>query len=139
MKRFYAIFGLILALYVLSAMNIVGGNHQPGRGRKEIPTPQYVSLQGTLFLAIDTPARLHLDDGDVVEFIFSDGSKKVSFHINEANQEVVNTGTASVFVLVPDDMALALRDKAIRKIKVNSAYGDYVLNVNQRWAPHAYL
>ncbi len=141
MKRFYAIVGLILGFYVLSAMSIIGGNRISEGDPKTTnsPAPHYINLDGTLFLAIDTPVRLQLDDGDVVEFVFDDGSKKVSFHINEANQQVVKTTYASVFVLVPHDMALALRDKAIKKINIHSHYGDYVLTVNQHWIPHLYL
>ena len=102
-------------------------------------TPSYTQLKGNLFLAIETENAIKVEDGDVIEFVFSKHSNVSSFHVNEINQDLIDTRKASLFVMVHNDLALALRSH--RLIEVNVHHNDEVstLDVGQFWVPDQHL
>lgn len=104
-----------------------------------IAQPMFTELNGSLFLAIQTSNEMTLDDGAVVEFQFKKNGTLKSFHVNDANQDVLNQGEADLLVMVHDDLALALKSEKLMKIKIINGDEVSTLRVNDHWPPHIYL
>ena len=96
------------------------------------PEPQFANLNGSLFLALKTNQALKLTEGSVVEFIFKRQAIK-SFHVNDANQNILNHGGADVLVMIHQDLAMALKNEKLMTIIITSN-GE----VSSYWAPHNY-
>ena len=105
---------------------------------KESPEPQFANLNGSLFLALKTNQSLKLDEGSVVEFIFKRQSMK-SFHVNDANQDILNHDGADVLVMIHHDLAMALKTEKLMTIKITSNGEVSSFEVGDFWAPHRYL
>ncbi|RLD19635.1 MAG: hypothetical protein DRI71_11510 [Bacteroidetes bacterium] len=147
MKRLFILIGLIGVLQVVAGFNTSAKLLNPkkeGGGKYSTSvlstmTPTFTHLDGNLFLAIATENDISIEDGDVVEFIFEKGSKLISFHVNEINQDLINTGEASLFVMVHNDLALKLRSHRLQKIIVIHHNEEYSIEVNKIWTPDQYM
>ena len=102
-------------------------------------TPLFTQLEGNLFLAIKTTANLDVEDGDVVEFIFDKKNSLVSFHVNEINQDLIDTGNANLFVMIHSELALKLKSHRLQEIKISHNNEVYTLKVDNFWAPDQYM
>ena len=98
-------------------------------------TPAFTELDGNLFLAIKTEGYIKVEDGDVIEFIFGKKTKLISFHVNEINQDLIDTGNANIFVMVHHDLALMLKSNRLKQIKVSHNGEVHSFMVNKFWAP----
>lgn len=103
------------------------------------PEPHFTELKGNLFLAVQTPQKLNLEEGAIVEFQFKRNGSVKSFHVNDVNQDVLNQGDADLLVMVHDDLAQALRSHKLMKMKITSGSEVTVVPVNDFWPPHDYL
>ena len=147
MKRLFILLGIIGVIHVTAgsgtAVKLVNPkkeiNNNYSVGLLSLVTPLYTHLEGNLFLAIKTAGQLEVEDGDVVEFIFDKNTSHVSFHVNEINQDLINTGDASLFVMVHNDLALSLRAHRLRQINVKHDDDIYSLIVNKFWTPDQYM
>lgn len=101
--------------------------------------PMFAELKGSLFLAVQTSNGLRLNDGAVVEFQFKKNGSVKSFHVNDANQDVLNQGEADLLVMVHEDLALALKSEKLMKVKITSGDEVTTLRINDYWPPHVYL
>jgi hypothetical protein len=147
MKRLFILLGLIGVIHVSAGFN---SSANLLRTKKEINdtysvglltpiTPSFTQLNGNLFLAIKTASPIEVEDGDVVEFIFGRKTSLISFHVNESNQEIINTGNASLFVMVHNDLAIALKKHRLKHINVRHNSELYSYEVNKFWAPDQYM
>jgi hypothetical protein len=147
MKRLFILIGLIGVLQVAAGFNTSAKLLNPKKeggdyfrsGVLSTITPTFTHLDGNLFLAIATSSDISVEDGDVVEFIFEKGSKLISFHVNEINQDLINKGDASLFVMVHNDLALKLRSHRLQQIIVKHDNEEYSLEVNNIWAPDQHM
>lgn len=98
-------------------------------------TPQFTLLEGNIFLAIKTDEYLEAVDGDIIEFVFKDKTKLISFHINDSNQELIDTGSANLFVMIHQDLALRLRSTRLKEINLH--HDNQIINipVDDFWIP----
>jgi hypothetical protein len=147
MKRLFIILGLIGVIQVSSGFKTAAKLPNP---KKEVSdsysgdllsqvTPVFTQVDGNLFLAIKTEDQINVEDGDVVEFVFNKRKRIISFHVNEINQELINTEDASLFVMVHNDLALTLKSNRLKQITITHNNEVYSLPVNKFWIPHQYL
>ena len=142
---------LFVLLSFIGMIHVSGGidatDNSPGT-RNEIKnddgthsqsTPSFTQLDGNLFLAIKTESQIKVADGDVVEFIFSKKTKLVSFHVNEINQDLIDSGEANIFVMVHNDLALSLKSHRLQKINIRHNNKVYSLSVNEFWTPDQFM
>ena len=147
MKRLFILLGFIGVIHVSAgfntSVNLINTKKEifesHSVGMLSMVTPLYTHLDGNLFLAIKTDGQLDVEDGDVVEFIFDKNVSFVSFHVNEINQDLINTGGASLFVMVHNDLAISLRSNRLRQINVKHDDDVYSLEVNEFWTPDQYM
>ena len=100
--------------------------------------PRFAELDGSLFLAIQTDEALKLNEGTVVEFKFK-RKELTSFHVNDANQDVLNQGEADVLVMIHQDLALALKSEKLLALKIIDGDQISTYKVNDFWQPHSFL
>jgi len=98
-------------------------------------TAQFTQLDGNLFLAIKVAGQIEAEDGDIIEFIFNNNDKLVSFHINDSNQELIDTGKANLFVMVHHDLALALKSTRLKEINFIQKNQSVLIQVDSFWVP----
>lgn len=147
MKRLFILLGLIGVIHVSAGFNSSANllrtkkeiNETYSIGLLSIMTPTFTQLDGNLFLAIRTEGPIEVEDGDVIEFIFGRKTRLVSFHVNEINQDLINTGNANLFVMVHNDLALALKKHRLKHINVKHNGEVYSYEVNKFWAPDQYM
>ena len=143
MKRLFILLGLIGVIHVLSSFNYKATllntkkeiNDIYSVGLMSSMTPAFTELDGNLFLAIKTEGHIKVEDGDVIEFIFGKKTKLISFHVNEINQDLIDTGNANIFVMVHHDLALMLKSNRLKQIKVSHNGEVQSFVVNKFWAP----
>ena len=147
MKRLLVILGLIGVVHISTGLNSSATLLNP---KKEINdsrsaellsplSPLFTELEGNLFLAIQTIEKIYVEDGDVVEFVFSRKSRLISFHINDINQDLIDKGEAQLFVMVHHDLALKLRSNRLKEINITSNGNTFSIPVNNYWVPDNYL
>ena len=147
MKRLFILIGLIGVINITAGFKTSAKLLSP---KKEVHgtynidllstmKPSFTYLDGNLFLAIKTKNKLIVEDGDVVEFVFEKSNKLISFHVNEINQNLINTGNASLFVMIHNDLALKLRSHRLKQIIVKHQNEVYNLEVNSIWAPDQFM
>jgi len=147
MKRLFILLGVIAVIHVLAGFNTSVKLVNP---KKEVSdtysadllslvTPEFTQVEGNLFLAIKTEGKLEVEDGDVVEFVFNKRKRIISFHVNEINQDLINTGDASLFVMVHSDLALTLKSHRLKRINIKHNEEVFSLPVDTFWVPHQYL
>ena len=146
MKRIFILIGLVGVINVTAGINTSAKLLSPkkdvhGNNIDLLSTmkPSYTYLDGNLFLAIKTSKQLTVEDGDVVEFRFEKSNKLISFHVNEINQNLINTGEANIFVMIHNDLALKLKSHRLKQIIVNHDNEVYKLEVNSFWAPDQFM
>ena len=147
MKRLFILLGLIGVIHVSAGFNSSANllrtkkeiNETYSIGLLSIMTPTFTQLDGNLFLTIRTEGPIEVEDGDVIEFIFGRKTRLVSFHVNEINQDLINTGNANLFVMVHNDLALALKKHRLKHINVKHNGEVYSYEVNKFWAPDQYM
>ena len=100
--------------------------------------PRFLELGNNLFLALETGQSLELHEGAVIEFKFRKKSLK-SFHVNDANQDVLNQGNADLIVMVHKDLALALKSEKLVSIKIIDGDKISSVKIDDYWQPHHYL
>jgi hypothetical protein len=147
MKRLFILIGFVGVINVTAGFNTSAKLLSPKKeahGTYNIDLlstmkPSYTYLDGNLFLAIKTNKQLTVEDGDVVEFRFEKSNKLISFHVNEINQNLINTGDANLFVMIHNDLALKLKSHRLKQIIVNHDNEAYKLEVNSFWAPDQFM
>lgn len=147
MKRLLMILGLIGIVHISTGLNSSTTLLDPKKGVNDSInaellsplTPSFTELDGNIFLAIQTDTKIDVKDGDVVEFVFGLKSRMVSFHINDANQQLVDTGKAQIFVMVHRDLALKLKSDRLKEIKITNEGNTLSIPVNKFWVPDNYL
>ena len=143
MKRLFILLGLIGVIHVSVGFNSSAKllstkkeiNDTYSVGLLSLMTPSFTQLDGNLFLAIKTTGPIEVEDGDVIEFIFGKKTKLISFHVNEINQDLIDTGNANIFVMVHHDLALMLKSNRLKQIKVSHNGEVHSFVVNKFWAP----
>jgi hypothetical protein len=143
MKKLFILFGLIGVIHVLSGFMLLEpekkDNNSSISGTNKPMKPMFTTLDGNMFLAITTEAPINVDDGDVVEFVFDKRNKFISFHVNDTNQDVIDTGEANLFVMISNELALSLKSHRLQAINVIHDGQVYVLAVDSFWTPDEYL
>ena len=143
MKKIFILIAIITLLKITT-----GVDSSAGRSTETVDTsaynvpvivPQFTELDGNLFLALDLQDSLVLSDGDIVEFNFGRNNKLISFHVNDINQEIIDSGNANVFVMIPQDLAIELKNERLSSIRIKSSEKEVVVPVNQRWQPDQYI
>ena len=143
MKKIFILIAIITLLKITT-----GVDSSAGRSTETVDTsaynvpvivPQFTELDGNLFLALDLQDSLFLSDGDIVEFNFGRNNKLISFHVNDINQEIIDSGNANVFVMIPQDLAIELKNERLSSIRIKSSEKEVVVPVNQRWQPDQYI
>ena len=120
-------------------MGLRGDSNSSSRGvTKDYLEPRFADLNGSLFLALQTDIGHSLEEGTVVDFVFKRQTIK-SFHVNGANQDVLNQGEADVLVMIHQDLALALKTEKLLEIKISGNGRTAAFKVGEIWAPHTYL
>lgn len=101
--------------------------------------PHFSEIGGSLFLAVQTEQYLRLAEGAVIQFDFRKNGSIKSFHVNDANQNIIDQGKADILVMIHQELALALRSNKLAGIKVID--GDRVMNfvIDDYWQPHTHL
>ena len=147
MKRLFILLGLIGVIHVLAGFNTSAKLINP---KKEVNdaysvdllsriTPAFTQVDGNMFLAINTEGQIEIEDGEVVEFVFNKRIRIISFHVNDINQDFIDTGNASLFVMVHNDLALSLKSHRLKRIIIKHDNKVYSIAVDKFWAPHQYL
>jgi hypothetical protein len=108
------------------------------RTAAKLTEPRFTKLDGSLFLAVQTGDSLVLDEGAVVEFQFKRKNLK-SFHVNDANQNVLNHGDADILVMIHQDLALALKNEKLVELRIIDGDKISSFKVDEFWQPHTYL
>ena len=147
MKRLFILLGLIGVIHVSVGFNSSAKllstkkeiNDTYSIGLLSLMTPSFTQLDGNLFLAIKTTGPIEVEDGDVIEFIFGKKNRLISFHVNEINQDLINTGNADLFVMIHNDLALALKSHRLKHINVMHNGDTYSSEVNKFWAPDQFM
>jgi len=147
MKKLFILLGLIGVIHVSAGFNSSAKllrtkkeiNETYSIGLLSLMTPSFTQLDGNLFLAIKTEGSIEVEDGDVIEFIFGRKTRLISFHVNEINQDLINTGNANLFVMVHNDLALALKKHRLKNINVKHDGEVYSYEVNKFWTPDQYM
>ena len=139
MKKIFALLILISILKIPTEVKL-SAHENPAIEKlslasADVIAPEFRSLGGNLFLAIDLKEGLELQDGDVVQFDFGGRNKLVSFHINDRNQTVLDSEEAELFVIIHHDLALMLKDHKLKRIKISHKDETITVPVNQVWAP----
>ncbi len=143
MKKIFILIAIITILKIST-----GSDSSANRGVKPEITiaktepsivPKFTKLDGNLFLALNLEDSVNLADGTVIEFDFGRKNKIVSFHVNDINQEIIDSGKADVFVMIHQDLALELRNERLNGIKIHSFNEDISIPVGQHWKPDQYL
>jgi len=101
--------------------------------------PQFTEINGSVFLVLNTGMNLNIADGAVVEFIFKGPKKQVTFHVNDANQEIIDQGNADLLMMIHEDLALALKHNLLKKLRIINDGVSYSIKVGAYWQPHLYL
>jgi hypothetical protein len=147
MKRLFILLGFIGVIHVLAGFNTSVKPHNP---KKEVNdaysadllsliTPSFTQVDGNMFLAIKTEGQVEIEDGDVVEFIFNKRTRIISFHVNDINQDLINTGNASLFVMVHNELALSLKSQRLKRINIKHNDEIISIQVDKFWIPHQYM
>ena len=147
MKRLFILLGLIGVIHVSSGFNTTTKLLNPKKDVSDTysadllsnVTPAFTQVEGNLFLAIKTEGQIEVEDGDVVEFVFNKRTRIISFHVNEINQDLINTGDASLFVMVHNDLALTLKSNRLKRINIKHNDEIITIPVDRFWVPHQYL
>ncbi len=142
MKKLFVILGFIGVINV-AALNSSAKLPNPRKnisddhltGILSAVTPLFTQLDGNLFLAIQTQEPIEVTDGTAVEFVFDENAKVISFHINDANQNLINTGVANLFVMIHHDLALKLRSTRLKEINVLQGKNVTKIPVDRFWIP----
>ncbi len=147
MKKLLMLLGFIGVIHLTTGINSSANLLSPKKESNDMYsaillspiTPSYTRLKGNLFLAIETEGLIEVVDGDVIEFVFSKHASVRSFHVNEINQDLIDTGKASLFVMVHNDLALALRLHRLVEINILNNKEASTLAVDQFWIPDEHL
>jgi hypothetical protein len=147
MKRLFILLGLIGVIHVLAGFNTSAKLINPKKEVNDVYsvellsgiTPAFTQVDGNMFLAINTDAQIEIEEGDVVEFVFNKRTRIISFHVNDINQDLINTGNASLFVMVHDDLALSLKSHRLKRINITHENKVYSIAVDKFWMPHQYM
>lgn len=142
MKKLFVILGFIGILNTLSPNPSVGLTN-PGKKNKDehmaalnpVIAPIFSQLDGNLFLAVKVPGSLKVDDGTVVEFVFDGKPKMISFHINDINQNLIDSGEADLFVMIHHDLALLLKSTRLKELHVINGSDAINVPVGKFWIP----
>jgi hypothetical protein len=143
MKKLFILFGLIGVIHVVSGFMVVS----PDKDNNDAiiltdsspMTPLFTTLEGNIFLAITTETPIKVQDGDVVEFVFDKKNKFISFHVNDSNQDIIDTGEANLFVMISNELALSLKSHRLQEVRVINDGQVYVLAVNNFWTPDEFM
>ena len=147
MKRLFILLGFIGVIHVSAGFNTSAKLLNP---KKEVNatysadllsliTPSFTQVDGNMFLAIKTEGQVEIEDGDVVEFIFNKRTRIISFHVNDINQDLINTGNASLFVMVHNELALSLKSQRLKRINIKHNDEVISIQVDKFWIPHQYM
>ena len=147
MKRLFILLGFIGVIHVLAGFNTSvklvnpkkGVNDTYGADLLSLVTPAFTQVDGNMFLAINTEGQVEIEDGDVVEFIFNKRTRIISFHVNDINQDLINTGNASLFVMVHNELALSLKSQRLKRINIRHNDEVISIQVDKFWIPHQYM
>lgn len=147
MKRLFILLGLIGVINVLAGFKTSVLPHNPKKEVNDaysveilsLVTPSFTQLDGNMFLAINIEDKVEIEDGDVVEFIFNKRTRIISFHVNDINQDLINTGNASLFVMVHNELALSLKSQRLKRIKIKHNDEVISIQVDKFWIPHQYM
>ena len=147
MKRLLIVLGFIGVVHISSGLNTSLTLLNP---KKEINenlsaellsplAPAFTEIGGNLFLAIQTEEVLNIEDGAVIEFVFTRNSRLISFHINDINQDLIDKGDAQLFIMVHQELALKLRSNRLKAVNIISNDNQHSIEVNEFWVPDNYL
>jgi hypothetical protein len=144
MQRLFILLALIGVTQIISGFNTSATLVNPLTEIDEdtesnVLTPRFTELDGNLFIAVKTDDNIEVEDGDVVEFVFNKKTKLISFHINDINQNLIDTGEANLFVMVHQDLALKLRSHRLKQINVIHNGKKQTIKINKFWLPDAHL
>ena len=144
MKRLFILLGFIGVIHVIAGFNTSvklinskkGANHTYSADLLSLVTPAFTQVDGNMFLAINTEGSIYIEDGDIVEFVFNKRTMIISFHVNDINQDLINSGNASLFVMVHNELALSLKSQRLKRINIKHNDDVYSLPIDKFWIPH---
>jgi hypothetical protein len=143
MKKLFILFGLIGVIHVASGFMVVSPDMDDNDSSILVDSspmkPLFTTLDGNMFLAITSEEQIKVEDGDVVEFVFDKRNKFISFHVNDSNQDVIDTGEANLFVMISNELALSLKSHRLQEVRVINDGHVYVLVVNKFWTPDEFM
>lgn len=147
MKRLFILLGLIGVIHVSAGFNTSAKLGYPKKELKDAYSadlrsfikPSFTQIDGSMFLAINTDAQIEIEDGDVVEFTFNNRTRIISFHVNDINQDFIDTGNASLLVMVHNELVLSLKSHRLKRIIIRHKNVTYSLPVDAFWMPHQYM
>ena len=144
MKKIFIVLGLVGLIHLTlgSKPSVGSSNYNDGIVKEKssgLYAPLFTELDGNLFIAIKGKEAFTIDDGDVLEFEFNKKQKLPSFHINDINQDLIDTGQADLFVMVHHDLALKLKSHKVEMIHITHNGVIHTIQVNRFWIPDEYL
>lgn len=147
MKRLFILLGLIGLIHVSAGFNTSAKLVYPKKELNDAYSadlrsfikPLFTQIDGNMFLAINTDAQIEIEDGDVVEFVFNKRPRIISFHVNDINQDFIDTGNASLLVMVHNELVLSLKSQRLKRIIIRHKNVTYSLPVDAFWMPHQYM